>query len=141
MLLVGDPGLATAADGAGIPDCRLGGAGMPEVRLSDGVGIPDWRLALMADSGRLNGVVRPSSSCALWTETRESGREITEIVRWCSERRGRRGVILAEFSSVMVMSPSSSRSSSDWRDLGRPKVRRREPEGVRGVGIERTRSE
>ena len=38
-------------------------------------------------------------------------------------------------SSVTVMSPSSkSGSASDWRDLGRPKVRRREPEGVRGGG-------
>jgi hypothetical protein len=37
----------------------------------------------------------------------------------------------------MVISPSSSISCSDCRDLGRPKVRRREPEGVRGVGMER----
>jgi hypothetical protein len=44
--------------------------------------------------------------------------------------------MLDEFSSVMVISPSSS-MSSDWRDLGRPKVSLLEPEGVRGVGIER----
>ena len=45
-----------------------------------------------------------------------------------------------EFSSVIVMSPSSS-ISSDCRDCGRPKVSRREDDGVRGVGIDRYRSE
>jgi hypothetical protein len=49
-------------------------------------------------------------------------------------------VMLAEFSSVIVISPSSS-MSSDCRDLGRPKVRRLDPEGVRGVGMGRYRSE
>jgi len=42
------------------------------------------------------------------------------------------------------MSPSSSAASSaarDCRDFGRPKVRRRDPEGVRGAGNERYLSE
>jgi hypothetical protein len=58
------------------------GGGIPDVLRSLGVGIPEIRLPV-ADSGRLNGVVRPSSSCILRTEIRDSGREAVEIVRWC----------------------------------------------------------
>jgi len=51
VLLVGDEGRAV-----GSPDCLLG-AGIPDVRRSDGAGIPDVRLVPeAADSGRLNGV-------------------------------------------------------------------------------------
>jgi hypothetical protein len=77
-----------------------------------------------------------SSSCETErTEIRDPGRE--EMVLTC--RDGLRGVMFAEFSRVIVISPSSS-ISSDCRDFGRPKVSRLDEDGVRG-GAGRYRSE
>jgi hypothetical protein len=138
-----------AGRGAGIPDCLLG-AGIPDCRRSEGAGIPDC-LRPVAEGGRIPvalGALIPvadearisaadgvrNGSGSSWSrekfDRRDDGRERDDIVLWWFVRL--RGVIFAVLSRVIVTSPSSS-SRSDCRDLGRPKVRRRDDEGVRGA--------